>query len=58
MNRFNKVFRLPTQPFVRSVYVRTKAPPKVWTKRAIDEKVLDLLYDYANVPSEEVIKLI
>jgi hypothetical protein len=39
----------------RNVILKTKPPPLLWTKPAIEEKILNLLMDYAQVPEEKVI---
>ncbi|KAJ3218812.1 hypothetical protein HDU67_004060 [Dinochytrium kinnereticum] len=38
----------------RNVSQRKAPPPKRWTKTAIEIQIIDMLYDYANVPSSKI----
>ncbi|KAJ3102268.1 hypothetical protein HDU96_009705 [Phlyctochytrium bullatum] len=45
----------PSQPLqVRTVLRKTGFPPQVWTKNSIEMQIIDMLYDYANVPPEKI----
>ncbi|TPX54821.1 hypothetical protein PhCBS80983_g05723 [Powellomyces hirtus] len=41
-------------PPVRSLYKKAVQPPKHFTKAEIDEKVLELLFDYTKVAQDKV----
>ncbi|TPX67951.1 hypothetical protein SpCBS45565_g03505 [Spizellomyces sp. 'palustris'] len=49
-----RAFVAPLSPFTRTLYQKTVAPPKHYTKAEVDEKVLDMLFDYAKVAQEKV----
>ncbi|KAJ3093184.1 hypothetical protein HK102_003592 [Quaeritorhiza haematococci] len=38
----------------RTIYIKKAPPPNKWTKIGVDEAVLDLLFDHANVAPEQI----
>jgi acyl carrier protein len=39
---------------IRTVYKKPKAKPTFWTRKDVDSQVYQVLYEYANVPDEQV----